>query len=130
MRAGAPRAPLRRTRVTAWLGLFALALALCAPLVSQLRASAAARERAFMAICSATDNVSATHPGVYSPPATHLDRCGYCGLLAGHPPLHYTAPMPRPLVVRHALPDPPPTPGRRVAARYTFASPRGPPAHA
>jgi hypothetical protein len=95
--------------------------------VSQLRASANARDPMFAAICSATDSTFTTHTPGYTSPAAHLDRCGYCGLLAGHPPLHYSVPPALPARVRHVPPAPQAPPEERTASRYTVASPRGPP---
>ncbi|MGI0508645.1 DUF2946 family protein, partial [Burkholderia sp. ZZQ-2] len=68
-RAGARRAPTRQARATAWLGLFALVLALVAPLISQLRASASESVGGLPAapICSATGNTLAAHAEPHAP---------------------------------------------------------------
>ncbi|KWF21274.1 DUF2946 domain-containing protein [Burkholderia pseudomultivorans] len=126
-RAGASHTPTRRARATAWLGLFALVLALVAPLISQLRASAIEPRAPFAAICSASGNTFAVHPEPHAPSGTHVDRCGYCGLLAGHPPLQYAVSFSASPAVRHALPEPPIPSVHSAAKRYALAA-RGPPA--
>ncbi|MBY4937957.1 DUF2946 family protein [Burkholderia cepacia] len=117
-RAVARRAPTRQARATAWLGLFALVLALVAPLISQLRASASESVSGLPAapICSATGNTLVTHAEPHAPADAHFERCGYCGLLAGHPPLQYAAFLSAapavgaapPPPARGAAPPPPP----------------------
>ncbi|AOI90480.1 DUF2946 domain-containing protein [Burkholderia pseudomultivorans] len=127
LRAGASQTPTRRARATAWLGLFALVLALVAPLISQLRASAIDPHAPFAAICSASGNPFAAHPEPHAPSGTHVDRCGYCGLLAGHPPLQYAVSFCASPAVRHAPPELPVPSAHRPAKRYALAA-RGPPA--
>ena len=75
-----------------------LVLALVAPLISQLRCRTDDGLPA-APICSATANTLVAHAQSQaspdsssdsssdSPSDRHFDRCGYCGLLAGHPPL-------------------------------------------
>ncbi|CAB3753668.1 hypothetical protein B7G54_21070 [Burkholderia puraquae] len=129
-RAGARCAPTRQARATAWLGLFALVLALVAPLISQLRAPASDSGVPPAAICSATGNTLVAHAEPHAPSDAHFDRCGYCGLLAGHPPLQYAAFLPASPAVRHAPPEPPIPSPRSPSKRYAPAA-RGPPsAHA
>ncbi|KVH40105.1 DUF2946 domain-containing protein [Burkholderia cepacia] len=125
-RAGARGAPTRQARATAWLGLFALVLALVAPLISQLRASAADSGLPAAPICSATGNTLVAHAEPHAPADAHFDRCGYCGLLAGHPPLQYAVFLSTSPAVRHAPPAPPIPAGRRPSKRYALAA-RGPP---
>lgn len=143
----AHRTPLT-ARLTAWLGLFAIWLAIVAPVVTQLLpapsvASAAARAdvRAQLgaALCSAHNAVlpfaaRASHvrdpaldPNQPSHDDHHAKACGYCNLLA-HSPLIGGAAFVAvvPLVASH-----------RVLAlrvrhvlplpRFAFATPRGPP---
>ncbi|KWA13280.1 hypothetical protein WL26_12800 [Burkholderia cepacia] len=127
-RAGARRAPTRQARATAWLGLFALVLALVAPLISQLRASASESVNGLPAapICSATGNTLVAHAEPHAPADAHFERCGYCGLLAGHPPLQYAAFLSAAPAVRHAPPAPPIPAARPPSKRYALAA-RGPP---
>ena len=129
-RAGTRRAPTRQARATAWLGLFALVLALVAPLISQLRAAASDDGLPAAPICSATGNTLVTHAQPQapsdSPSDRHVDRCGYCGLLAGHPPLQYAVLLSASPAVRHALPEPPILPARPPSKPYALAA-RGPP---
>ncbi|KVW06291.1 hypothetical protein WK91_32660 [Burkholderia cepacia] len=127
-RAGARRAPTRQARATAWLGLFALVLALVAPLISQLRASASESVGGLPAapICSATGNTLVAHAEPHAPADAHFERCGYCGLLAGHPPLQYAAFLSAAPAVQHAPPAPPIPAARPPSKRYALAA-RGPP---
>ncbi|WP_087688958.1 DUF2946 domain-containing protein [Pandoraea sp. PE-S2R-1] len=102
-----------RRRLCAWLGLAAMWLAICVPAISQvLAAHRAAAERPIdAAFCTvdgktqsvvlfsrtqATDGVSGTahhDPASHATHASHAshadqgDVCGYCSLLANHPPL-------------------------------------------
>ncbi|OJB18342.1 hypothetical protein BGV54_20640 [Burkholderia ubonensis] len=106
--------------------MLALVLALVSPLVSQLRAGAQDRGLPVAAICSATGVASVVHADPHTPSGSHLDRCGYCGFLAGHPPLQYAVLFTDSPAVQHALPEPPIPLGRRPAERYALAA-RGPP---
>ncbi|WP_150790329.1 DUF2946 domain-containing protein [Pandoraea iniqua] len=102
-----------RRRLCAWLGLAAMWLAICVPAISQvLAAHRAATERPIdAAFCTVdgrtqtvvllsrvqtTDDASATarhdsaSHAAHESHATHADQgdvCGYCSLLANHPPL-------------------------------------------
>ncbi|MCE4059478.1 DUF2946 domain-containing protein [Pandoraea sputorum] len=96
-----------RKRLTAWLGLAAMWLAICMPIVSQgLAAHRAGEARvldaAFCTVDGATHASSAmlvaatahghdnaTHGAGMSHAAheSQGDLCGYCSLLANHPPL-------------------------------------------
>ncbi|KVM97870.1 DUF2946 family protein [Burkholderia diffusa] len=126
VRAGAQSTPTRQARATAWLGLLALVLALVSPVVSQLHAGAQNPGLPVAVICSATGVVSVAHADPHTPSGSHLDRCGYCGFLAGHPPLQYAVHFPDSPAVQHVLHEPPIPLGRRPAARYALAA-RGPP---
>ncbi|MGE8574264.1 MAG: DUF2946 domain-containing protein, partial [Burkholderia contaminans] len=90
--------------------MFALVLALVAPLISQLRAAAPHDGLPASPICSATGNTLVAHAEPDAPSdarsAGHFDRCGYCGLLAGHPPLQYAVLLSASPAVRHAPPEP------------------------
>lgn len=116
-----------RTRIAAWLGLFAMFMAFAGPLYSQLRALDS------LQVALAID-LDALHCGEDQPLAADgppewvqcLDQCGYCGLLAGWPPLlpalQLALPAPSSVVhqflpPRQSLPQAPP------ASRQ----PRGPP---
>ncbi|MBY4868565.1 DUF2946 family protein [Burkholderia anthina] len=101
-------------------------LALVAPLISQLRASVIATDAPFAAICSASGNTFSTQPKPHTPSGTHFDRCGYCGLLAGHPPLPYAVSFSAPTALRQALPELPTPSTSRQSKRYALAA-RGPP---
>jgi DUF2946 family protein len=67
-------------RLTAWLGMFAMCLIVCVPLVSQLVMAAHADEPNAV-FCSAlqTDAQGAHHMS-----ADPLTACGYCDLLSDH----------------------------------------------
>ncbi|OXI85251.1 hypothetical protein CFB40_19620 [Burkholderia sp. AU31652] len=127
-------APTRHARATAWLGLFALVLALVAPLISQLRAAAPDDGLPAAPICSATGNTLVAHAQSQaspdsssdSPSDRHFDRCGYCGLLAGHPPLQSAVFLSASPAVRHAPPAPLIPSACHPPKRYALAA-RGPP---
>lgn len=133
-RAGIRGATTRQARATAWLGLFALVLTLVAPLISQLRVAAPDDGLPAAPICSATGNTLVAHAELPTPSASpsdspsdkHFDRCGYCGLLAGHPPLQYAVLLSASPTVRHALPAPRIPSARHPSKRYALAA-RGPP---
>jgi guanyl-specific ribonuclease Sa len=75
----------RHARLTAWLGLIAMWLVVCAPLVSQLVVAARAQEPV-AALCSATtpSAVSTASSAHYDAAPGSLAACGYCDLLATH----------------------------------------------
>ncbi|WJF90017.1 DUF2946 domain-containing protein [Paraburkholderia bonniea] len=83
------QAPRQRNRITAWLGLIAMWLALLAPVVSQLIVSAHAREP-IAALCSVSRPQSLTlfsqpeHPPVSLSHDDAFGACGYCHLLKHH----------------------------------------------
>lgn len=67
--------------------------------------------------------------GSQTPPAGHpLEKCGYCGLLAGHSLLPETASLTAPPTFAKAPVLPLPAPAMRGADRCLAAAPRGPPA--
>ncbi|MFC3606488.1 DUF2946 domain-containing protein [Stutzerimonas tarimensis] len=98
----------RYKRLAAWLGLFAMLMALAGPLYSQLRA--------LDSVALAQIDLSALHCGVgaegvhQGPPAWvhHLEQCGYCDLLAQNPALASRPawPVPLPAPVSRLIPSP------------------------
>jgi hypothetical protein len=90
-----------RKRFSAWLGLTAMCLALCVPAVSQWlsahRASASQIEATLCSVDGLTRSLAlavasdASHADLHAAQTTdhggHGDACGYCSLLANHPPL-------------------------------------------
>ncbi len=66
--------------MTAWLGLIAMWLVVCVPLVSQLVVAARSHEPT-AALCSAVTQVDVSHHDASADP---LSACGYCDLLATH----------------------------------------------
>jgi hypothetical protein len=114
--------PRRQRGPVAWLAIVALWLTIVAPVVSQTLASPL---DALIGI-GACGVVHAD--GTQSPPTGHpLEKCGYCGLLAGHSLLPDAAPA---LVPGLALPDRWLTaalPPERGTVVLLAAAPRGPP---
>lgn len=94
-----------RKRLTAWLGLVALALALFAPMVSQVLERQAPGFEQTMPLCEAKAPASASveqpiGSSGHDMPAGHHTACGYCDLLAEHvlvptvmPPMAAPAPV-------------------------------------
>jgi Na+(H+)/acetate symporter ActP len=72
--------PRARTRPTAWLGLIAMWLIVCVPLISQLVAAHRAHEPVAL-LCSATSSGSDAHQGMQE---GMLTACEYCDLLTTH----------------------------------------------
>jgi hypothetical protein len=72
-----------RKHLVVWLGLLAMWLIVCAPLVSQLVAAAQAGEPQ-ATICSAAQPGSSADAHDMAP--GHMNACGYCDLLAHHVP--------------------------------------------
>lgn len=70
----------RHARTTAWLGLMAMWLVVCVPLISQLVIAARA-DAPIAPLCSAVAPADAAHHGGSTDP---LSACGYCDLLATH----------------------------------------------
>ncbi|RKU03453.1 DUF2946 domain-containing protein [Burkholderia sp. Nafp2/4-1b] len=74
----------RHRHLTAWLGVFAIWLAIAAPLVSQWRIAQAAIPDAI--VCGAEHGAHrASDAGQAHDHARHLDACGYCGFFAHSP---------------------------------------------
>jgi len=94
-----------RKRLFAWLGLAAMWLAICMPAVSQVLAAHRAEQARMLdvAFCTVDGLTSAMAPapsahahdsdGMHGASMSHAshdsqgDVCGYCSLLANHPPL-------------------------------------------
>jgi hypothetical protein len=94
-----------RKRLFAWLGLAAMWLAICMPAVSQVLAAHRAEQARMLEVAFCT--VDGLTPAIAQAPAAHAhdsngmhgesmshgahdsqgDLCGYCSLLANHPPL-------------------------------------------
>jgi hypothetical protein len=99
-----------RKRLTAWLGLAAMWLAIFAPVISQVLAAHRAEQArlpdvAFCTVDGTTPSLSLAaaatahaHDAANGAHVTHAthdsqgDACGYCSLLATHPPLVMPAP--------------------------------------
>ncbi|AKM33500.1 hypothetical protein AB870_25325 (plasmid) [Pandoraea faecigallinarum] len=102
--------PYQHRYLTAWLGVFAIWLAIAAPLASQWRVAHTATPEAIL--CSAAPSLhyadSADGASRLHDPAGHLDACGYCGFFAHLPAILATAVTPFVLVsllaVRAAVP--------------------------
>ena len=114
---------LRRQRgFVAWLAIVALWLTIVAPVVSQTLANP-------LDSLISIGACGVHHPdGTQTPPAGHLlEKCGYCGLLAGHSMLPDAAPAllpgPGPADLRLAASRPP----ARGTIILLAAAPRGPP---
>lgn len=67
--------------MTAWLGLIAMWLVVCVPLVSQLVVASRAHEPV-APLCSAVASTDTAHQDASA--ANPLSACGYCDLLATH----------------------------------------------
>jgi Protein of unknown function (DUF2946) len=120
--------PRRHPKLTAWLGLFAICLAVLMPIASQSWINAHRLDRDVdAAFCSAVA-ADARSSGPSTLHALHLDACGYCSLLAHSPAigaaLHASSVAATPPIVpgesRSAAP-------RRSASQYLRAYPRAPP---
>lgn len=76
--------PLRRhARMTAWLGLIAMWLVVCVPLVSQLAMASRAHEP-LAPLCSVSTQADVSHHDASAGPLSGLSACSYCDLLATH----------------------------------------------
>lgn len=74
----------RHRHLTAWLGVFAIWLAIAAPLVSQWRIAQAASPDAV--VCGTGHGAHLARAAQQTHDhAAHLDACGYCGLFAHVP---------------------------------------------
>lgn len=72
-----------RKRLTAWLGIFAMWLAVAMPVMSQALEHAERASDPAAALCT----VDALQGHAKSSMADHMDACGYCSVLAHHPPV-------------------------------------------
>ena len=76
--------PLRRhARMTAWLGLIAMWLVVCVPLVSQLVMASRVHEP-LAPLCSVSTQADVSHHDASAGPLSGLSACSYCDLLATH----------------------------------------------
>ncbi|AOK49453.1 MULTISPECIES: DUF2946 domain-containing protein [Burkholderia] len=123
----------RFRKLTAWLGMLAIWLAIVAPLVSQANARLAARSDAV--ICGDEHHARAVEAGVAPGDAAHggahhalhLDACGYCAFFAHGPAIGVAAPS---VFSAHVAAVAPAVFSRAVEPsleRYTRAYPRAPP---
>lgn len=116
----------RRVALAAWAGLISIWLALVAPVVTQWLAS---QEQAqpIAALCSTKVDAESHAPDRAIPGGHPAKTCGYCNLLAHHPPLTglgYTGWIPSAPAARElAYPVAPDV----ARARFSLAPPRGPP---
>ena len=119
-----PRPPRARRRqgLVAWLAIVALWLTIVAPVVSQT-VSDPLDSLISIGACGVHHA-----DGTQTPPTGHpLEKCGYCGMLAGHSLLPNAAlsPVPRLMLVGQVLPVP--VPAFAGDDRVLAARPRGPP---
>lgn len=115
-----------RKHLTVWLGLIAMWLVVCAPVISQLAASARAHEPV-AALCSAAQ----TGDTVHRTQADSLAACGYCDLLATHAAMPSVPPAALSMLVLIVI-APAPVLSTRFTPLGAFPSgrPRAPPAAA
>ncbi|KVL50977.1 hypothetical protein WS99_16890 [Burkholderia territorii] len=119
----------RYRHLTAWLGVFAIWLAIAAPLVSQWRIAQAATPDAI--VCSAEHGAHrAPDAGPAHDHALHLDACGYCGFFAHSPAIGGTAAVSFAFVPARAVSAAAPHAVAARADRYPRAYPRAPPERA
>ncbi|KGW45862.1 DUF2946 domain-containing protein [Burkholderia pseudomallei] len=130
--------PNRFRKLTAWLGMLAIALAIVAPLVSQASARSAAPSSGAV-ICGDEHRAQPAEVGIaHDGPvhdgvahhALHLDACGYCAFFAHSPAIGAAAPS---LFAIHVAAVAPPIPSGAAAPsleRHTHAYPRAPPTDA
>ncbi|WP_175921482.1 DUF2946 domain-containing protein [Burkholderia latens] len=116
----------RQRHLTAWLGVFAIWLAIAAPLVSQWRIAHAATPDA--PVCSAEHR--ATRAAAAHEHALHLDACGYCGFFAHTPAAGGAATASFAVVPFTTVSAAAPPAGAARAERYPRAYPRAPPERA
>lgn len=111
-----------RGRPVAWLAIVALWLTIVAPVVSQTLANP-------LDSLISIGACGIHHPdGTQTPPSGHLlEKCGYCGLLAGHSILPDGAPAVVPPLLRLGLLPVAALPPERGSAILLAAAPRGPP---
>lgn len=128
----AVRAPLperrsmsrRHQKLTAWLGLIAIWLAVLMPVVSETRAYASSVDEGLDAArCSA----SATTPTQSDHHALHRDACGYCSLFAHSPAIGTAATVTLAGFAPALGVEPEATPASPRSFRYRRSYPRAPP---
>lgn len=112
----------RFRKLTAWLGMLAIWLAIVAPLVSQANARPAA-PRSNAVICGDEHDGVAHH-------ALHLDACGYCAFFAHSPAIGAAAPSLSSIHVAAVAPSAFSGAVAPSLERYTRAYPRAPPTDA
>ncbi|AIO70426.1 DUF2946 domain-containing protein [Burkholderia oklahomensis] len=126
--------PNRFRKLTAWLGMLAIWLAIVAPLVSQASARPAAPSDAV--ICgdghhAQPAEAGAAHgapaPGAAAHHALHLDACGYCAFFAHSPAIGTAAPAAFAVHAAAVAPSIAPRAAAPSLARYNRAYPRAPP---
>ena len=117
-------------RLAAWLGLFAMFMAFAGPLYAQLRA--------YDSVALASIDLEALHCGEHEPGdaspripdwVAHLDKCGYCSLLAHNPPAAAPPALLAPAPALSLVSLPSPEQGAVRQPRYLPRA-RGPPVHA
>jgi hypothetical protein len=118
--------PRTRRHRTAWLGLFAMALIVLAPLVSQLASAHAARAgEPVAALCSALRTSADTAHHIQGDP---LSACAYCDLMAGQAAVPAMPPAWLILVVVVALAAAPSLSTRHIPfLAFPSGRPRAPP---
>ena len=85
--------PLRRhAHMTAWLGLIAMWLIVCVPLVSQLVMASRAHEP-IAPLCSVSTQADVSHHDASAGPLAGLSACSYCDLLATHAAMPSVSPV-------------------------------------
>jgi len=119
----------RHRHLTAWLGVFAIWLAIAAPLVSQWRIAQAATPDAI--VCSAEHGAHrAPDARAAHDHALHLDACGYCGFFAHSPAIGAPAAASFAFVPVVTVSAAAPHAAAARADRYPRAYPRAPPERA
>ncbi|RQZ19702.1 DUF2946 domain-containing protein [Burkholderia sp. Bp9031] len=119
----------RHRHLTAWLGVFAIWLAIAAPLVSQWRIAHAATPDAI--VCSTEHGAHrAPDAGHAHDLALHLDACGYCGFFAHSPAIGGAVAASFTPVPVHDVSAAAPHVVAARADRYPRAYPRAPPERA
>ena len=78
--------------MTAWLGLIAMWLIVCVPLVSQLVMASRAHEP-IAPLCSVVAPADVSRPDASANPLSGLSACSYCDLLATHAPMPSVPPV-------------------------------------
>jgi hypothetical protein len=117
-------------KLTAWLGLFAIWLSLAMPMVSQ------AVQRHLnpilsLSVCLADSESNGHAITLHTDPSRYHQitaaACGYCGLLASHPPIPYFATTLAAAGINDALLDATPDHWVIAALRFSPSFARAPP---